>query len=147
MGASPYWYVVDYQPDLHSALHELRQREFLAGRYHPVIEFPRFPITPSSPQPGPEHDSIEDAIFDADADGTRSILDLDHVADHPDFNALWPLPDEHLMRYFGTTKPSPELVARSKAFWDDIGRGQGIAIVMYQNDTPSQIFIAGYSFD
>ncbi len=34
--------------------------------------------------------SIEEAKADADADGTRSLLDLNHVSDVPDFSALSP---------------------------------------------------------
>ena len=39
MGASPYWYVVPYNPNVDAALEELRQREFRAGRYNPVDPF------------------------------------------------------------------------------------------------------------
>jgi hypothetical protein len=41
---------------------------------------------------GAQHASIEEAFEDADADGTRSILDLDHFSEEPDFGAVTPLP-------------------------------------------------------
>ena len=47
---------------------------------------------PHSPSPGVQHASIEEAFEDADADGTRSILDLDHFSEQPDFGAMTPLP-------------------------------------------------------
>jgi len=40
MGGHPYFYSVPYDPDENAALQRLRQREFFAGRYNPVIPFP-----------------------------------------------------------------------------------------------------------
>src|SRR5947209_7663030 len=106
MGASPYEYFVKYQPDVDAALQDLRQREFKAGRYNPVIPFPDFPVGPQSPLPGAQHASIADALQDAEADGTRSILDLDHVAAQPEFGAVVPLDPDVLQRLYGTTQPT-----------------------------------------
>lgn len=64
MGAHPYWYFVDYQEDVSKALDELREREFQAGRYNPVQRFPDFSAGPDGPAPGPQHDSIEEALQD-----------------------------------------------------------------------------------
>ena len=36
MGADPWWYYVKYQEDIEDALQDLRQREFIAGRYYPA---------------------------------------------------------------------------------------------------------------
>jgi hypothetical protein len=55
MGAEPYWYYIDYQSDISAALNTLRQREFEAGRYNPVIPFLEFPIRENSPKPGKQH--------------------------------------------------------------------------------------------
>lgn len=154
MGASPYFYYVPYQSDIQAALNKLREREFQAGRYNPVIDFPEFPVTDRSPAPGAEHDSIEEALEDADADGTRSILDLDHVSDGPydpegdDFCGAAPLADEQLTELFGTTQPTHEQVeAHVWDMADDIARGTGIYIVVYAGGEPSELFFAGYSFD
>src|SRR5262245_60602654 len=106
MGAHPYWYVVPYNPDVNAALQELREREFQAGRYNPVIRFLSFPIGPHSPAPGAQHGSIEEAFGDADADGTRSILDLLGIGDEPDFGVAVPLSDETLQDLYGTTQPT-----------------------------------------
>ena len=83
MGGHPYWYVVDYQEDIAAALNALRQREFLAGRYNPVISYPHklFPIGPQSPAPGAAHISIREAVEASDADGTRSILDIERISE------------------------------------------------------------------
>jgi hypothetical protein len=85
MGAEPYFYFVKYQPDVNQALQELREREFRAGRYNPVMPFLQFPVGPGAPAPGAQHDSIAEAMEDAAEDGTRSILDIESVADEPDF--------------------------------------------------------------
>src|SRR5262245_45101350 len=147
MGGEPWFYLVDYEPNIDNALQKLRHREFQAGRYNPAVSFPEFPIGAQTPARGPQHNSIEDAIEDADADGTRSILDMERVSDTPDYNAVAPLPDEALMELFGTTKPTREMVDRSYDLFELLERGKGVYIVVYTGDQPSGIFFAGYSFD
>jgi len=147
MGGHPWFYFVDYEPDVNAALQRLREREFQAGRYNPVIDFPEFPVTPLSPAPGAEHDSIEEAFEDADADGTRSILDMMQVSDTPDYSAVSPLPQEDLISLFGTDKPTHEMIEESEELYDKLERGQGVYVIVYKDDQPSEIFFAGYSFD
>ena len=147
MGAHPYYYFVEYQPDVGAALQALRQREFQAGRYNPVVAFPEFPVGSRAPAQGCGHASIELARHAADADCTRSILDLHFVSDEPEFCAVSPLSDFELKKHFGTTQPTHEMVERNMAFFTDIDRGQGIYIVIYKQNKPSEIFFAGYSFD
>ena len=147
MGGHFYWYVVDYQPDIGAALEALRRREFAAGRYNPAMMFPPFPVNADSPAPGPKHQSIHDALEASDADGTRSILDLDHIAAKPDYGAVTPLPDATLMSLYGTTRPTREMVEPDCEFAGDLERGQGVYIVLYRGDTPSALLFAGYSFD
>jgi hypothetical protein len=97
VGGEPYYYFVPYQKDIDAALQALRRREFEAGRYNPATPFPSryFPLGPQSPAPGRQHDSIEEALEDSDADGTRSILDIERVADTADFAVAARLPDGH----------------------------------------------------
>ena len=148
MGGHFYWYVVDYRPDIAAALEALRQREFAAGRYNPAMRFPPFPLTPSSPAPGPQHQSIKHALDASMEDGTRSILDLDRVSETPAYNAVAPLPDALLVALYGTARPTREMVEPDCAFAEQMEeRGQGIYIVLYRDDAPSEILFAGYSFD
>lgn len=147
MGGHPWFYFVDYEPDINAALQKLRQREFAAGRYNPVVDFPEFPVTQDSPATGAQHGSIEEAIEDADADGTRSILDMMTVSESPEYNAVAPLPEEDLLALFGTTKPTREAIEESDELYDALERGQGVYIIVYRDDQPSEIFFAGYSFD
>ncbi len=147
MGASPYWYFEKYRPDVDAVLQELRQREFKAGRYNPVMPFPDFPVGPNSPSPGAQHASIEEAMQAAGADGTRSILDLGRVSDQPDFYAVAPLADEILESLYGTLRPTREMVEEEMDYLEDVERGHGIYLILYRGDEPDEILFAGYSFD
>jgi len=148
MGAHPYWYVVPYRPDLQGVLDELRAREFAAGRYHPVISFMKFSEPAFSKQnPGAQHASIDEAMEAADADGTRSILDIGAIGDHPDYGVAAPLSDERLIELFGTTRPARADVEKNHAFFEGIDRGHCVYVVLYENGKPSEVFFAGYSYD
>ena len=147
MGAHPYWYVTRYTPDPNVALNELRQREFRAGRYNPVMWMPPFPVGPNSPAPGARHRTIDDALEAADAEGTRSILDLNAVADEPDFGVAAPSDDEFLEELYGTTRPTRAQVLDNMEFLEEVERGQGVVITLYKDGRPDEYLFAGYSYD
>ncbi len=147
MGGEPWYYFVPYQVDVNGALQALRRREFEAGRYNPVTPFLEFPVNAAAPGPGAQHASIEEAIEDADADGTRSILDMARISDEPDYGSVTPLSDDDLVDLFGTSKPTREMIESNDELFEALERGQGVYIVAYQEDEPSEIFFAGYSFD
>jgi len=147
MGAEPWFYFVPYQPDINRALQDLRRREFEAGRYNPVMWMPPFPVDSNSPAPGRGHASIEEAMEAADADGTRSILDMERISDTPDDGAVVALPKEELIALFGTDKPTREMIEDNDDLFEMLERGQGVYVIAYQDDEPSQIYFAGYSFD
>ncbi len=150
MGAHPYWYIEKYEPDINQALHQLREREFRAGRYNPMMPFLEFPVHAHSPAPGAGHDTIDEALLDADADGTRSILDLDHLSEEPEFGAVCPMPDEMVEELFGTTQPTREQFTQTDDFWENEifeERGQGVYVILYKNGRPDEIVFAGYSCD
>lgn len=152
MGASLYWYVVPYEPDINSALQKLREREFQAGRYNPVTPFPEFQVGPASHNPGAAHESYLDALEASDADGTRSILDLHAVSSEPGFSPwpdmmVHPLPDPLLAQLFGTATPDAESILRNNDFLDRISRGSGVYIILQKDGQPNEIFFAGYSMD
>jgi len=146
VGAIPYWYFVKYQPDVSAALRELREREFRAGRYKPVMPFPPFPVHPDSPAPGARHRTIREALRAAGADGTRSILDLERVSEEPGSGVVSRLPDGALLALYGTTRPTRKMVEQG-ADSEYIERGQGIYITLYRGDRPDEIYFAGYSYD
>ena len=145
MGAEPWDCYTPYQADLQKALRETREREFQAGRYN------------GGGDSGPLHDSIEDAMEDADADGTCSILDIEEISPvpdnelEPDCGVAYPLANERLIELYGTNRPTIEMIKSNKGalneIYEDIGRGSAIYIVLYEGESPTQIFFAGYSYD
>lgn len=147
MGAHPYWYAVKYRPDVQAALEDLRQREFRAGRYNPVLPFIDFPITARSPAPGARHRTIDDALAASDADGTRSILDISTVGDEPDFGVACPLAPEVLESLYGTAEPALAAVEANMDFLEDVERGHAVYVVCYTDGNPTELLFAGYSFD
>jgi hypothetical protein len=147
MGAHAYWYTVKYNADTDAALQSLRDREFRAGRYNPVVPFPDFPVTPNSPSPGSQHDSIEEAMEESDADGTRSILDISQIGSEPDFCTATPLPDDVLEELYGTTRPTRAVVEANMDFLEDVDRGHAVYVTLYRDGQPDELLFAGYSFD
>jgi hypothetical protein len=122
-------------------------RKFTAGRYNPVIPFPLFPISPNSPGPGPQHASAEEALNSADADGTRSIVDIFFISDTAQLFAATPLGSEKLMELYGTATPSKKQIERNMTFMDSVARGHCVYFTVYKDGLPSEIFFGGYSFD
>ncbi len=172
MGGHAYWYFTKYQTDIETTLEVLRQREFAAGRYNPVISDIDFPITSDSPTPGSQHSSIEEAMEASEEEGTRSILDVLNISSVSYSDALdaseqngmdlfcttFPLSTEELNQLFNTDKPTHNLIeavllssqtyeGTGYEFWGSIDRGTCRHIVIYENDMPTEVFFAGYSFD
>jgi len=149
MGSEAYYYFVEYDADPQAALERLREREFRAGRYNPVMPFPIkcMPADDSSPAPGNQHQSIEEALEEAEADGTRSILDIMQVADEPDFCTATPVADDQLQSLYGTTEPTRDQI-EGLEFLEEVDRGQGVYLTYYTPDgKPAGLCFAGMSFD
>jgi hypothetical protein len=147
MGGFDWQYFVAYQPDIGKALHDLRRQEFAAGRYNPVQRYLATPITSESPALGAGHVSIEAAVKAAGSEGTRSILDMNRIGQRPEDGVATPLPTARLVELFGTAEPTREMVEANDDFFEDIGRGRGVYIVVYDRGKPSEICFAGYSYD
>lgn len=167
MGSHPYFYYTKYQPDVNSALQSLRKQEFEAGRYSPAMFMTlfTFPPTDQSISPGARHASIDDALDDAEADGTGSILDIEKISNEPEFLSSCALSADETQALFGTDKPTRQMVediivaegeldhweetgySIEDEFWDVIGRGESRYIILYDDEQPSEIFFIGYSVD
>jgi hypothetical protein len=132
MGAEPYEYFVPYERNIQAALDKLRAKVFAAGEFNGA-EFG--PATP------------EEALEMADADGTASILDIQRIADQPDYFCAAPFSARELQQYFGTDKPTREDVEQSDDYWEDLDRGQARYVVLYEKEQPTEVYFAGYSFD
>jgi hypothetical protein len=66
---------------------------------------------------------------------------------HPDFCTVARLPEDVLRNLYGTVQPTREMVEKNMDFLENVERGQGIYIILYQDGQPSQVRFAGYSFD
>jgi hypothetical protein len=132
MGAEPWDYFVPYETDVQAAMEKLREREFRAGRFNGSEENPA---------------TIDEAREVADADGTRSILDIDRVGDEPDYGVVVPLSSEQLVEYYGTDRPTREMIEQNDELFEQIERGHAIYIVVYKDHTSSEIYFGGYSYD
>jgi hypothetical protein len=132
MGAEPWSSFTKYDPDIQRALDTLRRDVFAAGEFRYAEEHPA---------------SIEEALEIADADGTASILDIQQIADEPEFCCAAPLSTDELKRYFGSEHPTRDDIEASDDFWEDLERGQARYAVVYFDGKPSEIYFAGYSFD
>lgn len=148
MGGHPYWYFVPYEDDVQHALDTLREREFKAGRYNPVIPFLEFDEPAFSKQrPGPKHRSIDAATRAAKEDGTRSILDIARVGRRADYGVAAPVPAEQLRAWFGTERPTHAMLSEADELLESIERGQCVYVIAYEGDQPKEIYFAGYSYD
>ncbi|CAN5520989.1 hypothetical protein BH10PLA1_BH10PLA1_14000 [soil metagenome] len=149
MGAHPYRYIAQFNGDVRASLEALRQREFEAGRYSPVMREIRFPITSKSPAPGPKHKSIQDVLSKMSEEGTRSILDILKISDKPAICTACKLEDEVITRVYGTALPTRQMVETDRTLLSihRIERGHAIYFLIYENDRATEVFFAGYSFD
>lgn len=113
------------------ALSQLRDREFKAGRYSPVILLPDFDDpTFFERHPGPQHDSIEEAVAASEPDGTCSILDISRIGDRPGSGVAVPLDAKTIAERYGTDMPTREQVMKPtnrRFLFRDLKRGHCIS--------------------
>ena len=107
MGGHYYYHFAPYQEDIEAALQALRKREFEAGRYNPAIPFPfdDWHSQTAGAAGGAMHASIKAALEDSDADGTRSILDMERVGKRADFGVVVQLSSDSLKNLYKTDTP------------------------------------------
>jgi hypothetical protein len=81
------------------------------------------------------------------ADGTRSVLDMQGIADRPAAGFVTPLPTQEVVRLYGTERPTRAMVDADRAFFDGIGRGEGVYFTVFTGDDPDAVFFGGCSYD
>ena len=135
MGASSWSYFIPYQTDISKALRELREATFERSEY-----FQRDPYWKSMsfvdflpPVPDlteeekadylaefqklqtlPEPTSIETLIEWNGEAGTHSILDIAQIGSKASFGVAAPLSKASLKKFFGTDKPTREMIEREE---------------------------------
>jgi hypothetical protein len=149
MGAHPYWYFVPYERDVGAALEKLRQAEFAAGRYSPVVPFLEFDDPAfETIAPGPEHSTIEAAFTETMEEGTRSILDVARVGQSREFRVACLFEPDLVADVTGTETPTRAQVEKAlPELLETMDRGEARYLVVYAAGQPTQILFAGLSFD
>jgi len=156
VGGEPYIYIVPYENDLQKVLDKLREREFKAGRYNPVV--PNLAAYMDGEKylklaPGAKHTSIDAAREAAQESGTRSILDIVRIGKDPNYEVASPVESSRLDTAFGTDKPVEEELAGEKweegisTVLEEIERGMCQYFFLYKSNKPIKICFAGYSYD
>jgi hypothetical protein len=79
--------------------------------------------------------------------GTRSILDIAHIAAQPAHGCAAALSPTELRDYFGTLTPSAAMVEECDRLWEDLERGKARYVVAYDQGEPRHFVFVGYSFD
>ena len=97
---------------------------------------------------GPPPSTI-DELRDWNAEeGIGSILDMLRVDSVQEYGTVSPLTDDQLHDLYGTTKPTHEQIEQAKQIYRKYReRGEGLYIIVYKTDEPSEIFFAGSSGD
>ena len=80
-------------------------------------------------------------------DGTATVLDIQFLCDGPAICGACPFTDPQLLNLFGTTKPTRRMAESNSHLYDGIGRGEARYILLYTEDTPTEVLFAGYSVD
>ena len=132
MGGIPWEYFVPHEPDIRSALAKLQQRELIAGRFRGAELLPA---------------TKEKAVANSGESGTASILDMEGVSLGRTFLFVSPLDDSDLIRFFGTTRPTRKEITDHPECFEELDRGEGIYVVVYNDNEPSEIYFGGYSVD
>ena len=93
--------------------------------------------------------SIDDfyLLFSFCSDGSASNLDCQEISMEPGVGSLCTLTDEQLNHYFGTLQPTRKMIEQNENLWEDIPRGEAIFLTVYKNQTPDELYFAGYSAD
>lgn len=160
MGASPYYYFVEFNDDVEEALHDLQQRVFEVGDYFPARDYeevigdhrPRvvkdggYEPTPAGAD-GPAHDTIDEARAAAGPTGTQSILDVRGFGEGTGYVAK--LDERRVEKLADTTTPTKsEARDLAHSMMDELPRGEVRCTAVYDEDgNPGQLFFFGYTWD
>jgi hypothetical protein len=97
-----------------------------------------------SPAAGAQHASIEEALEASDADGTRSILDMERIGQTPSLGVVVPLPLDQLEELYGTQQPTRKMIEQNMEFLDDMERGEGVYLIVYEGEALQKSSLQGF---
>jgi len=146
-----YWLYNEVPDEVFEELDELEPQEWrqpgqqLLEAFAHVLE--RKHISAELP---PVPQTINEVLERNGLDGTHSILDIDHIASQPEARAASPLPHETLLNLFGIERPTRAMIEEGVAansVYGELPTWQAVYIIVYQDDSPSEIFFSGFSGD
>ena len=169
MGASGWHYFTPYREDVGQALEELRQRVFRSGEYGDWWQVGRMTdaelaalppalrdvftkrrddirsLQASRPPPA----TIDEALQRAGEEGTHTILDICRgLSAGPGLTTAFPMPDDLMLAFFGTTCPTREQVEANRRARDEgPDRWECWYVVAYKDGRPDEIYFEGSSGD
>jgi hypothetical protein len=165
MGASGWTYFVPYEVDINQALQKLRESVFLSGEYFseakflamviettqermPLKTLQRFQAELTQVKDKPRPRNIQELLQMNGENGTHSIIDIDGVSEGSGFGKVAPLSPQHLMKFFGTERPTREMIeGKTDEVLGLCQRWEGVYFVVFQNGSPSEICFIGVSGD
>jgi hypothetical protein len=171
MGASGWTYTTLYDSDIEAALLRLQEEVFERGDYYKpweeiwlyrdrILAKPLDQLADHERQyikmlknfPMPDRNfvpsSIQELLGNNAESGTHSILDIFGIADEPTFGAATPVPDEELLRVYGTTQPTVDDVESVPSdIAENLDRWQAVYFIVYKDGQPHAIRFEGCSGD
>jgi len=148
VGASGWSYYVPYQPNLQSALDELRRHVFETGDYWWAAPYEigksasDFPNRPRTEKELWADESVQES-------GTHSILDMHEVLtgdETPDFGSILPVTDAEAVELVGVTKPTRAHVEALEPLAGERWTGR-CAVLHDPAGDPHEIYFWGASGD
>jgi hypothetical protein len=111
-------------------------------------ELARYRATFERLHSGPKPQTLE-ALREWNAEeGLGSILDMLQVGPRGNYGTVSLLTPPETANLFGTTQPTHEQIVQDESrCFDYVKRGQGLAIIVYRDGMPHEIFFAGFSGD
>jgi hypothetical protein len=178
MGSANWTSFTPHQEDIEQALQERRRNVFEAGddqRFWLYVEGPEeaFDALDEISWTGTDHHLVEELVQvlaekqrhgalpkppqtikeaqdRSDAQGTRSILDIERIASQPAMGVATALPRPGYRQFFGTEKPTREMIEQAvttKGLLDDVMRWEAIYVIAFKHESPDEIFFGGRSGD
>jgi hypothetical protein len=100
--------------------------------------------------PFPPPGTIDEAMVATLQSGTHSIIDVVEIADLPwqeDGYGIYPIPQEDVLRIFGTLKPTHNQVGSIDSYDEGLeySRFQGFYLIVYKDGEPNEIYFEGAS--
>ena len=142
MGASCWSHFVPYHPDIEGVLQAVREQVFQDQAYYLSETHQAQGIIPAS---------MEELIELNGEAGTHSIIDMDGgLGATPEFAAVALLTPEQLQRMFDTEYPDHALVENrleSGELYSFCRNWEGVCILVYTNNVPTEICFLGCSGD